>query len=83
VRRSRGRAISGPSPCWGPGRLAGVTADNEVLWWRVVGVRFEPFAPTQRLPYPSRAVAMFARPPVGEVVVLFEDGTAVRLPIAK
>jgi hypothetical protein len=67
----------------GPGRLAAVTADNDMVWWRVVGGRFESFfAPTQRLPYPARAVAAFARPPAGEVVVLFDDGTAMRIPVA-
>ena len=36
-------------------------------------------APPQQLPFPARAVAALARPAAGDVVVVLEDGTAVRL----
>ncbi|HEY1377018.1 MAG TPA: hypothetical protein VGF55_09495, partial [Gemmataceae bacterium] len=62
-----------------PGRVVAVTAANDVVWSRVAG-RVEPSALPQRLPVPARAVAVLARPAAGDVAVVFEDGTAVRVP---
>lgn len=65
----------------GSRRLVAVTAANEIFWWLVIGGRFEPFAPPQRLPFPARAVAVWSRPAGGTVIVILEDGSAVLLPI--
>jgi tetratricopeptide (TPR) repeat protein len=65
----------------GSRKVVGLTADNGVVWLKVVGEAFETWVPAQWLPVPARAVAAFARPPHSDVVIVFEDGTATRVVI--
>ena len=64
----------------GPAKLAAVTAANRLVWLRMFDAKPVPYAPPRHLATPARAVAVLARPPAGEVVIPFEDGTAARVP---
>jgi hypothetical protein len=64
-----------------PGLLAAVTARNEIHWLRVSsGTTCVRWATPRSLPFPSHAVAIASRPQSNEVIVILEDGTAVRVP---
>lgn len=65
----------------GPGSVAAVTGQNEVHWLRVTGgPKFRSWAPPRRLSVPARCVALVSRPQANEVVAVFDDGSAVRVP---
>lgn len=50
---------------------------------KVVGSQLVELAAPRQLPFPVRAVAALARPPAEDVVIVLEDGFAVRLPIPR
>jgi hypothetical protein len=63
------------------GLVAAVTAANEVHWFRVTsGGALARWSNPRSLPFPARAVAAVARPQSNEVVVVLQDGLAVRVP---
>ncbi|WP_439620514.1 hypothetical protein [Gemmata sp.] len=62
----------------GPGAVAGVTRQNEVQWFRLVGTRLDVVA-SVRLNVPTPVVALVARPTHNEVVAILADGYAVRV----
>ena len=66
-----------------PGHVVGVTATNDVVWSKVVYGQLVEWSAPQRLPFPARAVAALARPPAGDLVIIVEDGAAVRLSIPR
>jgi tetratricopeptide (TPR) repeat protein len=63
-----------------PGKVAAVTGQNEVHWLEASAARLKPWAASRRLSVPARAVALAARPPAHELLVILEDGSVVRLP---
>lgn len=64
-----------------PGLVAAVTADNHVHWLRADGSpTLRRWGPPRTLADPNRAVFVAHRPGTNEVVVVFDDGTAVRVP---
>jgi tetratricopeptide (TPR) repeat protein len=62
----------------GPGAVAGVTRQNEVQWFRLVGTRLDVVA-SVKLNVPTPVVALVARPTHNEVVAIHADGHAVRV----
>jgi tetratricopeptide (TPR) repeat protein len=68
---------------WKPGHVFGVTSTNRVLWLRARGNRFEEWALPVELNFPARAVGCFPWRGAGEVLVVLEDGTLVRVPMPK
>jgi hypothetical protein len=64
-----------------PGQFAAVASSNDVLWLRIVRNRLDTWAKVQRLPYPAKVAVAFARPSAGDLVLLFDDGMATRLPL--
>lgn len=65
----------------GAEQVVGVTTGNEVRWLKVVGQALRPFAASRTLPVPSRAVAVCTRRASHDVAVIFEDGSAARVPL--
>lgn len=64
-----------------PGLLAAITADNHVHWLRADGSpTLRRWGPTRVLADPGRAVFLAHRPTTNEVVVVFDDGSATRIP---
>lgn len=61
-----------------PGKLAAITTQNEVHWFRVAGSVLLPMATQVSLAMPVRAAALASR--LNELIVIFEDGSAIRLP---
>ncbi|HEV3146365.1 MAG TPA: hypothetical protein VGZ47_20930 [Gemmataceae bacterium] len=66
-----------------PGVLAGITAENRLIWLRAESDRLKEFAPSQRLPSTSSAAACFANRATDELLVLLQDGSLLRIPAAK
>jgi tetratricopeptide (TPR) repeat protein len=66
-----------------PGVLAGVTAENRLIWLRAEADRLKEFAPSQRLPTTNLATACFASRATGELLVILQDGSLLRMPTAK
>jgi tetratricopeptide (TPR) repeat protein len=64
-----------------PGLVAAVTGRNELHWLRAAGPTLTPRAAVRRLDVPARPVFLASRPHANEVVALFSDGTAVRVPL--
>jgi hypothetical protein len=62
----------------GPGAVAGVTRQNEVQWFRLVGTRLD-VVTAVKLSVPTPVVALVARPTQNEVVAVLADGHAVRV----
>jgi tetratricopeptide (TPR) repeat protein len=62
-----------------PGGVAAVTARNEVYSFRETGDGLEPSAAPVVLHVPSRVVALASRAGAAELLVVFEDGSAVRV----
>ena len=62
------------------GRLAGVSAQNRVLWLRESGPRLEEMAPSTDVVNPAKAVASFPSRQTDELLVVFDDGTFARAP---
>lgn len=61
----------------GPGKIAAVTAQNEVHWFRV-STTLQPISPQVKIAVPSRAVALAS---VGkDLIVVLQDGSVVRVP---
>ena len=65
----------------GPGAVVGVTTGNEVRWLKLYATALRSSARSRTLPVPSRAVAVVTRNAAHDVAVLFEDGTAARVPL--
>lgn len=64
-----------------PGLLAAVTADNHVHWLRADGSpTLRRWGPPRVIADPGRAVFVANRPNTNEIVVVFDDGSAVRVP---
>jgi hypothetical protein len=66
-----------------PGALAGITAENRLIWLRAESDRLKEFAPSQRLPTTSLATACFASRATDELLVVLQDGSLLRMPMAK
>jgi hypothetical protein len=66
---------------WKAGHVIGVTSQNRILYLRARGNRFEEWALPGEIKLPSRAVAAFPSRPTGELLVVLEDGTLVRMPV--
>ncbi len=65
----------------GPGLLAAATADNQLHWLRADGSpSLRRRAAPRNLPHPLAPVFLAHRPRANEVVVVFSDGWAVRVP---
>jgi tetratricopeptide (TPR) repeat protein len=62
-----------------PGKVAAVTGRNEVHWLKASATQLKPWAASRKLSTPTRAVALAARPPAHELLVILEDGSVVRL----
>jgi tetratricopeptide (TPR) repeat protein len=65
---------------FGPGQVAAVTARNRVCWLRAGPSGFVPRQPQQTVLGPAPVAACFASFPTRELIVLANDGVAVRLP---
>lgn len=63
-----------------PGSVVAVTGQNEVLRFAAVGSVLKLRGAARRVDLPARAVFLAARRPANELVVVLDDGTAVRLP---
>jgi tetratricopeptide (TPR) repeat protein len=66
-----------------PGVLAGITSQNRVIWLRAEGDRLKEFAPSQRIPSTSLAVACFSSPTTEELLIILQNGSLLRMPTAK
>jgi hypothetical protein len=63
-----------------PGVVAAVTGANDLHWLRADGPRLKAWARPTKLHVPAKAVYLVGRPHANEVVAVFEDGSAVRVP---
>jgi hypothetical protein len=66
-----------------PGVVAGVTAENRLIWLRAESDRLKEFAPSQRLPSTSPAAACFTSRATEELLIVLQNGTLLRMPVVK
>jgi hypothetical protein len=63
------------------GIVAAVTSRCELVWLHAVGSTLKQWGSSTQLSVPARPAGIVARAGVNEVVVVFEDATAIRIPI--
>jgi tetratricopeptide (TPR) repeat protein len=66
-----------------PGVVAGITAENRLIWLRAESDRLKEFAPSQRLPSTTPAAACFCSRETEELFIVLQNGTLLRMPVAK
>jgi hypothetical protein len=62
-------------------RIAATTTDNRLHWLRPSGKAIRPFAKPIELDTSSPVFALVARPAAQEVIAIFVNGTALRIPV--